>query len=97
MQARQRDLDSNIIALPPGGSIGAHAGPELDVLLLVLDGAGQLGTELGPVQLHPGALVRLPRRSRREFTACPDGLRYLTVHQRRQSLVLAASPPGRPG
>jgi hypothetical protein len=41
---------------------------------------------------HPGSYdweyLWLPRRSRRQFTAGPDGLRYLTVHQRRQALVL---------
>jgi len=40
--------------------------------------------------LRPGSLVWLPRRSRREFTAGPDGLMYLTVHQRRQALTLIA-------
>ncbi len=91
LQMRQRDLDSNIIQLQPGTSIGAHAGPDLDVLLLVLDGTGQLTTELDAIQLHPGALAWLPRRSRREFTAGPGGLRYLTAHQRRQSLVLGTT------
>ena len=38
-------------------------------------------------------LVWLPRRSLREFTAGPDGLTYLTVHQRRQALTL--TPHGR--
>ena len=91
LQMRQRDLDSNIIRLEPGTGIGAHAGADLDVLLLVLDGTGQITTELGTLELHAGALVWLPRRSRRQFTAGPDGLRYLTVHQRRQSLVLDAT------
>jgi uncharacterized protein (DUF2249 family) len=94
LEMRQRDLDSNIISLPSGTSIARHAGPDLDVLLLVLSGTGQLMTELGPLALAPGALVWLPRRSRREFTAGPDGLRYLTVHQRRQSLVLGTAGPG---
>ena len=91
LQARQRDLDSNIIALPPAGTIDAHAGPDLDVLIHVLAGNGQLTTEQGVLDLTPGALIWLPRRSRRQFTAGPDGLRYLTVHQRRQSLVLDAA------
>jgi len=94
LEMRQRDLDSNIIALPPGAGIAAHAGPDLDVILLVLDGTGQLTTELGQLALEPGALAWLPRRSRREFAAGPDGLRYLTVHQRRQSLVLGTGVPG---
>jgi len=91
LQARERDLDSNIIALPPGGTIDAHAGPDLDVLIHVLAGSGQLATELGTIDLTPGALLWMPRRSRRQFTAGDQGLRYLTVHQRRQALVLDTS------
>ena len=83
LQARERDLDSNVIALPAGGGIDSHAGPDLDVLIHVLSGSGT-----GTIDLSPGALLWLPRRSRRQFAAGPDGLRYLTVHQRRQALVL---------
>jgi formiminotetrahydrofolate cyclodeaminase/uncharacterized protein (DUF2249 family)/quercetin dioxygenase-like cupin family protein len=92
LQMRERDLDSNIIALAPGETIGAHAGPDLDVLICVLAGSGELTTELGTLALRGGSLCWLPRRSRRQFTAGPDGLRYLTVHQRRQALTLATTP-----
>lgn len=91
LQLRQRDLDSNIIRLRPGSGIDSHLGPDLDVLLLVLGGSGQLGTERGSVDLWPGALAWLPRRSRRRISPGPDGLTYLTVHGRRQALVLNAS------
>ena len=91
LQTRERDLDSNLIALAPGGTIDAHTGPDLDVLVHVLAGSGHLVTERDTVDLRPGALVWLPRRSRREFVAGPDGLRYLTVHQRCQALVLDTS------
>jgi len=96
LQMRERDLDSNIIALPPGTTIGAHTGPDVDVLIYVLAGSGQLGTELDAqaAELRGGSLIWLPRRSRRQFTAGPEGLRYLTVHQRRQALTLTA--PARP-
>lgn len=94
LQVRERDLDSNIIALPPGGTIEAHTGPNLDVLIHILAGSGQLTTELGGIDLEPGALLWLPRHARRQFTAGPDGLRYLTVHQRRQALVLDISQNG---
>lgn len=93
LQEGQRDLDSNIIALAPQGTIDAHTGPDLDVLIHVLAGSGQLATDLDTLELTPGALLWLPRRSRRQFTAGPDGLRYLTVHQRRRALVLDAPPP----
>jgi uncharacterized protein (DUF2249 family)/quercetin dioxygenase-like cupin family protein len=93
LQIRRRDLDSNIIRLQPAATIGAHVGPDFDVLLLVFDGTGQITTELDTIDLHPGALVWLPQRSQRQFTAGPQGLSYLTVHQRRQSLILNAAPP----
>jgi uncharacterized protein (DUF2249 family)/quercetin dioxygenase-like cupin family protein len=96
LQARDRDLDSNIIALPPRETIDTHTGPDLDVLIYVLAGSGQLATELGSIELTPGVLLWLPRRSRRQFTAGPEGLRYLTVHQRRQALVLDTSRAGSP-
>jgi uncharacterized protein (DUF2249 family)/quercetin dioxygenase-like cupin family protein len=92
LQMRERDLDSNVITLAPGAAIGAHHGPDLDVLIHVLSGSGQLVTELNAIEVRPGSLVWLPRRSLREFAAGRDGLTYLTVHQRRQALTL--SPHG---
>ena len=94
LQMRERDLDSNIIALAPGATIDAHAGPDIDVLIHVLAGSGQLTTEVDTLPLRTGSLTWLPRRSRRQFTAGPDGLRYLTVHQRRQALTLTPAPAG---
>nr|WP_306769722.1 AraC family ligand binding domain-containing protein [Mycobacterium kansasii] len=70
-----------------------HTGPDLDVLIHVLSGSGRLSTEEGTINLHPGALLWLPRRSRRQFTAGPAGLRYLTVHKRRQAPALEPAVP----
>jgi uncharacterized protein (DUF2249 family) len=92
LEMRERDLDSNIIALDPGAVIDAHAGPDVDVLIHVLAGSGQLTTEVDTLELKGGSLIWLPRRSRRQFAAGPDGLRYLTVHQRRQALTLTPAP-----
>lgn len=91
LEVPQRDLDSNVIALPPEGTIDTHAGPDLDVLIHVLAGSGEITTEADTITLTPGALIWLPRRSQRQFTAGSEGLRYLTVHQRRQSLVIDTS------
>ncbi|ORV15400.1 DUF2249 domain-containing protein [Mycobacterium celatum] len=88
LEVRERDLDSNVIALAPGGGIDAHAGADVDVLIHVLSGSGRLATEQGEIELVPGALLWLPKRSRRQFSAGPDGLRYLTVHQKREILPL---------
>jgi uncharacterized protein (DUF2249 family)/quercetin dioxygenase-like cupin family protein len=88
LEVGERDLDSNVIALAPNDGIDAHAGADVDVLIHVLAGNGQLTTEQGEIDLAPGALLWLPKRSRRQFSAGPDGLRYLTVHKKREILPL---------
>ena len=55
----RHDLDSNIIRLSPGASIGAHVGPDQDVLLLVLDGTGHLPIEIHTIDLHPERSSRI--------------------------------------
>lgn len=92
LEPSQRDLDANVIALPPGGGITRHNGPSLDVLLHVLDGSGTLETELDEVALAPGDIVWLPRGSERRFLAGPDGIRYLTVHHRKPLLNITTAP-----
>lgn len=95
LRMRERDLDSNVIALAPGGQIAEHWGPEVDVLIHVIAGSGQVETETDAIDLASGVLLWLPKRSRRAFRAGEQGLRYLTVHRKRESLVLHASrPPG---
>jgi len=85
---QERTLDANVIHLPAGDGIAEHAGPELDVLIHVIDGSGTLATEAGDLALEPGALVWLPKRSRRAITAGREGLRYLSVHGRKPMLGL---------
>ena len=90
----RRDLDANVIHLQAGSKIDIHAGPDLDVLVHVLQGNGELITETETLTLQPGSLLWLPRRSRREITAGPQGLTYLTVHPRRPGMTIQdAAPP----
>lgn len=86
-----RQLDANLIRLVPLQLIEDHGGPDLDVLIHVVRGSGLLGTDDGAIDLEPGAVVWLPRRSRRGFAAGPDGLSYLSVHVRRPRL--SVGPP----
>lgn len=88
----ERSLDANIIRLPPGDEIARHHGPDLDVLIHVIDGSGTLETETGEIALTPGALVWLPPRSSRRFIAGADGLRYFSVHRRKPGLWISAKP-----
>lgn len=81
-----RQLDANVVHLPPGGSVGVHTERDLDVLLLVVAGDGTLGTTGEPEPLTAGALMWLPSGSTRSLDAGPDGLSYVTVHRRRPGM-----------
>ncbi|MGO2097083.1 MAG: cupin domain-containing protein [Candidatus Microbacterium stercoravium] len=93
LEPEGRSLDANVIWLPAGDGIARHDGPDLDVLIHVIAGSGTLSADTGEIALAPGALVWLPPRSRRAFAAGPDGLRYLTVHQRKPRAAFGLRAP----
>ncbi|MFJ6692086.1 hypothetical protein [Streptomyces sp. NPDC091294] len=86
-----RQLDANVVRLPAGGRVDTHTEPDLDVLLLVLDGTARLESADGEHPLCTGALTWLPHGSTRAVLAGPDGVTYLTVHRRRPGLRI--QPP----
>lgn len=88
-----RQLDANVLNLSAGQSIGVHAEPELDVLLLIVAGTGTMASGDGPLALVPGGLIWLPRNSTRSIAAGADGLAYLTVHRRRPGMQIASRRP----
>ncbi|MFD8690580.1 hypothetical protein [Streptomyces sp. NPDC059651] len=89
-----RELDANLVRLPPGAEVGEHQEDVLDVLLVVLEGDGRLtpGGGADVLPLSPTTVMWLPRTSRRSLTAGPDGLAYLTVHRRRPGLSIGSAP-----
>lgn len=87
-----RQLDANLVRVPPQGSIDAHAEPDLDVLLLVVDGDGVLGSAAGPCPVESGSLVWLPHGSVRSVRAGESGLSYVTVHRRRPGMRIQSRP-----
>jgi len=87
-----RQLDANVVRLAPGEQVAPHAEPELDVLVVVLSGGGSLHSDEGERPLAEGALLWLPRGSRRGFTAGPAGLSYVTAHRRRPGMRIGSGP-----
>ncbi|MET7292987.1 AraC family ligand binding domain-containing protein [Streptomyces griseoloalbus] len=81
-----RQLDANVVRLPPGHRVDTHREPDLDVLLHVLEGAGTLTGADGPHPLPAGTLTWLPHGSTRSLAAGPEGMTYLTVHRRRPGM-----------
>jgi quercetin dioxygenase-like cupin family protein len=86
---------ANVVHLPPGQCVGTHAEPDLDVLLLVVAGDGDLATTDESTHLSPGTLLWLPRGSVRSLCAGQDGMSYLTAHRRRPGMQIRPAPPRR--
>lgn len=86
-----RQLDANIIRIPPGTRVASHSEPDLDVLLCVLNGGGRLETEDGQQSLEAGNVAWLPRGTRRSLFADEKGLVYVTVHSRRPGLAIRSA------
>ncbi|WP_030670726.1 hypothetical protein [Streptomyces sp. NRRL B-1347] len=87
----RRQLDANLIRLPPDSGVAAHVENSLDVLLLVVAGDGRLDSDDEQLALAAGSVAWLPRSSRRALTAGAHGLVYLTVHARRPGLSIAGT------
>ena len=84
----ERQLDANLVHVPPEESIDTHVEPGLDVLLHVVGGTGTLVAASAEQPLAEGSLVWLPRGSRRSLAAGKNGLSYLTVHSRRPGMQI---------
>lgn len=84
--ATSRDLNVNRVAWSPGDGVGAHVNSERDVLLVVLDGGGEVVVDGETRPLGAGSAVIVPAGAERSVRAGPDGIRYVSAHLRR--------PPG---
>ena len=86
------DLDANVVKLGPGGRIPDHRNDEVDVLIVVLGGSGDLVVDEETEPLRPHSLARIPKGTRRGLQAGAEGLVYLTVHRARAGLRLTRRP-----
>ncbi|MGW7257511.1 hypothetical protein [Streptomyces sp. NPDC054834] len=88
-----RQLDANIVRLPPTRRVDPHTEPDLDVLLLVVAGEGTLVSTEGPQPLGTGSVAWLPHGSTRGLVAGAAGMSYLTVHRRRPGMRIRPPRP----
>ena len=82
------DLDTNLVRLAAGRSIDEHVNREVDVLLVVRAGDGELVVDGVPHPLTGTTLALIPRHTRRSITAGHDGITYLSIHRRREGLTI---------
>ncbi|MGW6781789.1 MULTISPECIES: hypothetical protein [unclassified Streptomyces] len=88
-----RQLDANLVRHLPGTGGAAYTEDEVDVMLVVVEGAGTLTLDGAMTQLVPGFIGLLPRGTSRALRAGPEGLLVLTTHRRRRGMSIGRSAP----
>jgi quercetin dioxygenase-like cupin family protein len=79
------DLQANLIRLGSGDRIQPHRNDEVEVLMVVVAGRGELTLDGQVHPLAPMALVHVPKGAVRAVVAVDEPLAYLSVHRRRPS------------
>jgi quercetin dioxygenase-like cupin family protein len=80
-------LNVNLLRLPTGDGVAAHANTELDVVLVVFEGSGELTVDGQTYPLRAGQVVVIPRGATRALRCTAGPLVYLTCHRRRAGLM----------
>lgn len=80
------DLDANLVRLEPGAEIATHVNDDVDVLMFVRSGTGDVIVNEQVRRLGADKLAFIPKGSRRSIVAGDAGITYLSVHRRRSPL-----------
>src|SRR5690242_8784070 len=82
------DLNVNLVRLAAGESVDEHRNDEVDVLVVILTGAGDIAIDDNVDRVTGQQLVLIPARTRRSIHADKWGLTYLSVHRARGPLQI---------
>jgi quercetin dioxygenase-like cupin family protein len=80
-------LNVNLVRLPTGDIVREHVNREVDVLLVVFEGAGELTVSGEVYALRPGRAVVIPVGVARAIQCTAGPLVYLLCHRRRAGLM----------
>jgi quercetin dioxygenase-like cupin family protein len=87
------ELQANLVRLDRGDRIQPHRNDEVEVLVVVVSGRGELTLDGQVHPLAPMVVAHLPKGAVRAIQAVDGPLAYLSVHRRRP----AGLQVGRPG
>jgi quercetin dioxygenase-like cupin family protein len=79
------DLQANLVRLGRGDRIQPHRNDEVEVLVVVVCGRGELTLDGQIHQLAPMVVAHLPKGTVRAIEAVDEPLAYLSVHRRRSA------------
>jgi glyoxylate utilization-related uncharacterized protein len=86
------DLQANLVWLGQGDRIEPHRNDEVEVLVVVVSGRGELTLDGQVHPLAPMVLVHLPKGTVRAVVAADGPLAYLSVHRRRPAGLQLGRP-----
>jgi mannose-6-phosphate isomerase-like protein (cupin superfamily) len=87
------DLDCTLLHWEQGRGVAEHVNDEVDVVMVVLEGEGEVTVDGIARGLRPGHALMIPKGLRRSVSATSDHLTYLNVHKRRRKLMPTAARP----
>ncbi len=87
-----KDLQANVVWLGRGDRIEPHRNDEVDVLVVVVSGRGELLLDGQVHPLAPMVLAHLPKGTVRAVMAVDGPLTYLSVHRRRPAGLQLGRP-----
>jgi quercetin dioxygenase-like cupin family protein len=80
-------LNVNLLRLPTGDGVAEHVNDQVDVVIVVFEGNGELTVDGAAYQLRAGRVLVVPRGVRRGMRCTAGPLVYLTCHRRRPGLM----------
>ncbi|MEN9937626.1 MAG: hypothetical protein RLZZ387_4205 [Chloroflexota bacterium] len=89
-------LNANLVRLTTGAGIDEHVNREVDVLLVVFEGRGELIVEGVATPLEAGHAVLIPLGVARALRCTAGPLVYITCHRRRAGLMPTWPGEGQP-
>ena len=95
MAAGWEDLQANLVRLGRGDCIQPHRNDEVEVLVVVVSGRGELTLDGQVHQLASMVVAHLPKGTVRAIAAVDGPLAYLSVHRRRSGGLQVGRPAQR--
>jgi mannose-6-phosphate isomerase-like protein (cupin superfamily) len=80
------DLNVNLVRFDGGRGVPEHVNAEVDVLILAIEGAGQVVIDGGVYELRASQACLIPKGALRSIRSAGGPFAYLTCHRRRGGL-----------
>lgn len=81
------DLNATLVRWEAEKGVAEHTNSEVDVIMTVVEGEGQVTVDEQMVPVRPGSIIVIPKGSTRKILATSENLTYVNVHRRRPKLM----------